>query len=185
MESRPPIEAIAGALRRERARVGLSLSQLATRAGIAKSTLSQLESGTGNPSVETLWALSTALEVPFSLLIDPPKATVTIVRAGEAASFPASDADYRAALLAPGAPHVRRDLYVIHAEPGSPHRSDPHQSGVVEHVILSAGRALAGPIEEPIEIAPGDYLSYRADHPHIFEALEPGTAAVLATDHPA
>lgn len=185
MESRPPIEAIAGALRRERARVGLSLSQLATRAGIAKSTLSQLESGSGNPSVETLWALSTALEVPFSLLIDPPRAMVTIVRAGEAPSFAASDADYRAALVAPGAAHVRRDLYVIQAEPGRTHRSDPHQSGVIEHVILSAGRALAGPIDEPLELAPGDYLAYRADHAHLFEALEPGTTAILATDHPA
>ena len=44
-------------LRRERERVGLSLSELAKRAGIAKSTLSQLESASGNPSVETLWAL--------------------------------------------------------------------------------------------------------------------------------
>ena len=44
-------------LRRERARAALSLTELARRAGIAKSTLSQLENGTGNPSIETLWAL--------------------------------------------------------------------------------------------------------------------------------
>ena len=57
---------IAAALRRERARAGVSLTELARRAGIAKSTLSQLESGSGNPSVETLWALGTALGVPFA-----------------------------------------------------------------------------------------------------------------------
>jgi transcriptional regulator with XRE-family HTH domain len=51
---------------------GLSLTELARRAGIAKSTLSQLESGAGNPSVETLWALAVALGVPFSRLVDLP-----------------------------------------------------------------------------------------------------------------
>ena len=41
-------DGLAAAIRRERERVGLSLSELAKRAGVAKSTLSQLEAGTGN-----------------------------------------------------------------------------------------------------------------------------------------
>lgn len=44
-----PISVIAKSLVRERARTGLSLAEVARRAGIAKSTLSQLESGNGNP----------------------------------------------------------------------------------------------------------------------------------------
>src|SRR6201999_2260722 len=68
-------------LRRERARTGLSLTELAKRAGIAKSTLSQLENGTGNPSLETLWALGTALGVPLSRLIDPPSREIQVIRA--------------------------------------------------------------------------------------------------------
>src|SRR6266853_6574259 len=71
----PPalITLIAASIRRERDRAGRSLTELARRAGIAKSTLSQLESGAGNPSVETLWGLGTALGVPLSRLIDPPR----------------------------------------------------------------------------------------------------------------
>lgn len=69
-------------IRRERERTGLSMTELAKRAGIAKSTLSQLESGTGNPSVETLWALGVALDVPFSRLVDPPRPVVKVIRAG-------------------------------------------------------------------------------------------------------
>src|ERR1700742_915250 len=68
-----PLAIIAAAIRRERDRAGISLSELAKRAGLAKSTLSQLESGTGNPSVETLWALGGALGVPFNRLVDPPR----------------------------------------------------------------------------------------------------------------
>ena len=54
-----PIEIIAKGLTRERQRAGLSL-EVARRAGVAKSTLSQLEAGQGNPSIETLWALCVA-----------------------------------------------------------------------------------------------------------------------------
>lgn len=43
-----PISVIAKSLVRERLRTGLSLAEIARRAGIAKSTLSQLESGNGN-----------------------------------------------------------------------------------------------------------------------------------------
>src|SRR5215467_11018512 len=66
------ITQIAASIRRERDRAGLSLTELARRAGIAKSTLSQLESGVGNPGVEALWALGVALGVPFSRLVDVP-----------------------------------------------------------------------------------------------------------------
>lgn len=75
---------IAASIRRERERCGLSMAELARRAGIAKSTLSQLESGAGNPSVETLWALGVALNVPFSRLVDPPRPMVKVIRAARA-----------------------------------------------------------------------------------------------------
>mgnify|MGYP000276053884 CR=1 FL=1 len=62
-----PISVIAKSLVRERLRTGLSLAEIARRAGIAKSTLSQLESGNGNPSLETLWSLCVALDIPFAV----------------------------------------------------------------------------------------------------------------------
>src|ERR1700752_1717933 len=83
-------------LRRERPRVGLSLTEVARRAGIAKSTLSQLESGTGNPSLETLWAICVALDAPFSRLLDPPRPQVQVIRANEGPTVAAATADYRA-----------------------------------------------------------------------------------------
>lgn len=55
--------------------------------------------------------------------------------------------------------------------------------GVIEHVVLSAGRALVGLADDPVELAPGDYISYPGDLPHIFQALTPGTRAVLISEH--
>ena len=178
-----PMDSIAAVLRRERGRAGLSLTEVARRAGIAKSTLSQLESGSGNPSLETLWALCVALDVPPSRLLDPPRPRVQVIRADEGVSLASAQADYQAALLSASPPGTRRDVYRLNAEPGAVRASDPHMPGVVEHVILSTGRARAGLAEAPVELHPGDYVAYPADLPHIFEALEPSTRAVLISEH--
>ncbi|WP_051111843.1 helix-turn-helix domain-containing protein [Sciscionella marina] len=178
-----PIERISAALRAERHRAGISLSELAKRAGIGKSTLSQLETGIGNPSLETLWALAGALEIAVSRLVDPPQPVVRVVRAGEGPKLTAEHAPYQAGLLASLPAHGRHDLYHITAEPGPAHDSDPHMRGAVEHVLLCAGRALVGPIEDAVELHPGDYVSYPADIPHTFKALQKGTSAVLVGEY--
>jgi transcriptional regulator with XRE-family HTH domain len=182
--AKAPLELIAASLRRERHRTGLSLTEVARRAGIAKSTLSQLESGTGNPSLETLWAICVALDAPFSRLLDPPRPRILLIRADEGPTVSAAQADYQATLLAGCPPGARRDVYRIEAEPGHARASEPHMPGVMEHVVISAGRALVGVTSEPTELGPGDYICYPGDVPHVFEALEPRTRAVLVSEHP-
>jgi transcriptional regulator with XRE-family HTH domain len=183
MDSKAPLDVIASSLRRERARTGLSLTEVAKRAGVAKSTLSQLESGTGNPSVETLWALCVALDIQFGQLVDPPKPKVQVIRADEGPAVYTEHGDYSATLVASCPPNARRDVYRIVVAPGPGRRSDPHMPGVVEHVVLSTGRALVGPTDNPVELHPGDYIAYPGDLPHTFQALEEGTTAVLLSEY--
>ncbi|GAB3682226.1 XRE family transcriptional regulator [Actinocorallia lasiicapitis] len=177
------VAVIAASVRRERARSGLSLTELAKRANIAKSTLSQLENGIGNPSVETIWALGVALDVPFSTLVEPHRQAVQVIRAGEGPVTYAERSPYAATLLSSSPPHARRDVYRIEAEPGEPRLSDPHMAGSFEHVVLSAGRALVGPSDAPVELGPGDYIRYPGDVPHLFKGLESGTFAVMVMEH--
>jgi transcriptional regulator with XRE-family HTH domain len=182
--TRPPLDRIAASIRAERERAGLSLSELARSAGIAKSTLSQLESGAGNPSLETLWALSVALDVPFSRLVDhPSRRRVTVLRRGEGVTVPSEQAHYVSTLLASCPPNARRDIYLVRGEPGSARESDPHQPGTVEHAVIGTGRARVGPSDEPVELGPGDYIAYPGDIPHIYDALEPGTTAVMVIEY--
>src|SRR5690348_18379966 len=95
-----PLEVIAASLRRERRPTGLSLTEVVRRAGIAKSKLSQLESGTGNPSVETLWANCVALDGPFSRLLGPLRPHPPVVLAHGDPAIAATHAQYLATLRA-------------------------------------------------------------------------------------
>jgi transcriptional regulator with XRE-family HTH domain len=178
-----PLATIAASLRRERERAGLSLTELAKRAGLAKSTLSQLESGAGNPSVETLWALGVALDIPFSRLVEPASAPVRVIRAGSGTRIPSEQANYAGTLLSAGAGHARRDLYVIELEPGRVRHADAHLAGSIEHLVVGAGRIRTGPADAPVDVGPGDYVSFAGDVPHTYEALAPGSWAVLVMEH--
>ena len=177
------IAQVSMSLRRERVRTALSLTELAKRAGIAKSTLSQLENGVGNPSLETLWALAQALGIPLSRLVDPPRQGVQVIRAGEGAVMHAERAAYDAALLSSCPPGARRDIYRVIGQPGGPHLAPPHMPGTMEHLILGSGRVLAGPEGEALELGPGDYLRYPGDVPHVFDALETDTTGIIIMEH--
>jgi transcriptional regulator with XRE-family HTH domain len=178
-----PLDVIAAAVRRERERAAISLSELARRAGISKSTLSQLETGSGNPSVETLWALAVALGVPFTRLVESPVPEVRVVRSGEGPAIAADAADFTGTLLSASPPGVRRDLYALHLEPGRIRNAEAHIPGSVEHVLVGGGRIRTGPADAPVELGPGDYATFRGDVPHCYEALETGTWATLVMEH--
>lgn len=179
-----PTELVASAIERERTRAGLSLSGLAAKAGLAKSTLSQLESGRGNPSIETLWAIATALEVPFSYLFETAMPEVTLVRAREGAHVTSQISAFSAVLLADCPPGIRRDLYRLDLQANSRRQAEPHPKGTVEHAFVSSGRVRLGPTRSTEDIGPGDYYRYPADVAHSYESLTETAIMLLVMESP-
>ncbi|MCD1285346.1 MULTISPECIES: XRE family transcriptional regulator [unclassified Brevibacterium] len=177
-----PSQQIATALKRERVRAGLSLSEVARRAGIGKSTMSGLETGAGNPSLETMWALAAALDIPLARLLDPPPHEVALLHTRDMPSLPSTTANYVATLLSASPTSARRDIYFIQAEPGEPRESQPHPQGTIEHVILGRGAARIEVLGQSYELGVGDYLTHPGDQPHTFTALEEGTNAVFVVE---
>ncbi|MGO4907723.1 helix-turn-helix domain-containing protein [Pseudorhodobacter sp. W20_MBD10_FR17] len=173
-----PNDLIAEAVQRERLRAGLSLSALAEAAGVAKSTLSQLEARKGNPSIETLWAIAAALGVPFAQFFEVSAPDVVVIRAGEGDAVAAETSGDVVVLLANCPLGVRRDLYRMALMQGAGRRAAAHPAGTVEHAFVCAGRVRIGPEARVIEAGPGDYYRYPADGPHWYEALG-GDALVL------
>src|SRR3954453_10522956 len=63
-------QALARNLKRKRLERAISLSELARVSGVSKATLSGLERGAGNPSVDTRWSLAHALRSSCGQLFD-------------------------------------------------------------------------------------------------------------------
>ncbi|CUI01570.1 helix-turn-helix domain-containing protein [Leisingera aquaemixtae] len=179
-----PHQMIAAAIQRERSRAGKSLSALAAQAGIAKSTLSQLEAGNGNPSVETLWALAAALDIPLSQLFETEAPATTLIRAGQGEPLESEQSDFTAVLLSRCPPNVRRDIYRVVMQPGEVRCAQPHPRGTVEHMLVCFGQMRAGPDGQEEVLQPGDYYTYPGDRPHRYEALQADTLFLMVMEAP-
>jgi transcriptional regulator with XRE-family HTH domain len=168
-----PQDVLAANLRRLRIARRLSLSELARATGMSKATLSSVESGRSNPTVETLAALAGALRVSLGeLLEEPPLGQVRVVRAGLDGVLPREldRIDDTSVELAERAwPPRQLD------EPG------PAPAGARAGVYVLDGRLIAGPAERVTELTPGDYASFPVDVPHVYETERTGARALVLT----
>ncbi|WP_042374116.1 helix-turn-helix domain-containing protein [Streptacidiphilus neutrinimicus] len=161
-------------IRALRARRGISLSELARRAGVGKATLSGLETGTRNPTAETLYAIAGQLGVPLAMLLSTP---------GEPLDVPEVEGTAVVAQLLEVFQDggISTELYRLEIRPGVLQTSPAHPAGVVEYLTVFSGTAQVGPADEPIVVRSGEHASFGSDAPHVYAALgeEPVHASLL------
>jgi transcriptional regulator with XRE-family HTH domain len=170
---------IAGFIRARRRASGLTLDELATRSGLSKTILSRIENGRGNPSVETLFRIARALEVPLSALLEDgtaPAARRIPARSGTALL---GDSGMAAWLIDAETVPYRVELIELDLPAGVDHPSDGHLAGTVELVYCLRGRLRVGPVDDEVELAVGDCAWFRADTPHHYIALRAARALNL------
>lgn len=166
-------------LSRFRKQQGLTLTGLAERCGVAKSTLSNLEAGEGNPTVETLWAIANALRVPFGALVEG--VADDIDRLG--VRFPEEGSNVRFIERSAGPPEI--EVYSVELSKGGRKESAPHPSGVTERVTVLSGAMLVGEPERPKLVRAGESHTFAADVPHIYAADGGDAKAIVFVDYPA
>ncbi|MWK39638.1 helix-turn-helix domain-containing protein [Actinomadura sp. J1-007] len=168
---------LAANLRRARSELGLSLSELSRRSRIGKATLSQLESGAGNPTIETVFSLSRALEVPISDLLDQRRpAGLTVVRGAGVEVLRGEGVDLRP-LRGLESGDAIFEVYDQQVRAGARQDSLGHVG--TEHTIVQAGRLGVRVDDREVELGPGDYVGFDARLPHRYTALEGVVRSVL------
>jgi XRE family transcriptional regulator, regulator of sulfur utilization len=165
-------------LRRER---GLSLSELAARAGIGKATLSGVEAGTRNPTLETLYAITGQLGLPLAAVLAEPTSDPAHPARDREPGFADVHGDAVTAHLHAvfEEPTATFEFYRLRIRPGRRQTSPAHSPGTTEHLSVFSGRGLAGPVDAPLPLVPGGYATWQADRPHVFEATEEVVAALM------
>lgn len=171
---------LAANLRRLRAERGITAVELARRAGSSRATLSQVEAGEGNPTLDTLYALATALDASLSDLIAPPPAPEPprLVRAGEGVRVRGTAVEAWLLDTVTG-PQCATEVYDLRLRGTRRQVSEGHPPGTREHLHLYAGSALVGPVDEPVELAAGDFVTFDATGDHVYRRLGGSVSGLL------
>jgi len=160
-------------LREWRLRRKMSVSALARAADVSKSTVSKLERHDGNPSLDTLWALAVALDIPLGFLFDADGSgeAFHVVRHGESSGVTLEEPNYEARLMAGWQMNGQVEIYVVTMADGVRRESEPHGPGVTEHFLPMEGRIEIGTGQDKVRLDPGDMLTFSADRPHHYQAI--------------
>jgi len=144
---------------------------------MSKATLSGIESGRGNPTIDTLTVLARALGVSVAeLLEEAPAREVRVVRVAEAYPWP-PEGEGRRLLDAAGTLSGSLEVIELAFPARHVHESPPRTDRSWDGVLVLQGRLIAGPTERITELSNGDYASFPADGPCQYEA---GRAVVRA-----
>lgn len=149
-----------------------SLGELARASGLSKTILARIERGDGNPSVETLWRVSRALEVPLGALLSPPTRRPRVQAIPARSSGPISSESGMTAWLINSASHEHRsEVFDLDLPRGVDQETDAHLPGTEEVIVCVKGRVRVGPYDLETELGPGDAAWFTADVPHHYHAL--------------
>lgn len=171
-------------VRRFRHERGLSMGEVARRAGLSKQTLSTVEQGQGNPTVDTLALLAAALEVPMRRLLTEWGTPVLVQRRDEAEWSDHGLWTERLLSEVYGSGYVRTLLMRVDKSSGRRTDIDAHGPGTLHHLYVVSGRILAGPTREPVELGAGDFARYPADVPHLLAPVSDRAVAIVVSSEP-
>ena len=175
----PVQQVLAANVRRLRIARHVSLSELARATRMSKATLSGIENGRSNPTIDTLAGLAGALRVSLGELLEElPLGEVRVVRGSRSQPEQRDGVCWRE--LDALEPAQRIELAEIALDSRQVHEPHPNTAGSRTHVYVLHGKLIAGPVERITELAPGDYASFPSDVPHVYETRRhPARALVL------
>jgi transcriptional regulator with XRE-family HTH domain len=142
-------------------------ADLAKAAGLPRSTITNLESGAGNPSLANLGRLAEALQVSIEELIARPRADCQLVRAKDltAKTYDSGRVAVRKLLPDPiqGLEIDRMDL-----EPSGWKQGVPHLAGTKEYLTCVEGSVTVYVAGENFVVSAGDVLAFPGDQAHSY-----------------
>src|ERR1700739_99367 len=167
--------------RRERA---MSLGELARRSGLSKQTLSKIEQGLGNPTVDTLAQLGGALDLPARRFLTEWGTPVYVQRHDEGSWNAHAEWAERILDETYGSGDWPTLVLTLERVGREPQVIDPHPSGTLHHLYVITGKVRAGPVSEPIALVAGDFARFPGDTPHLLACLSERASAHMVPTVP-
>ena len=150
--------------------LGLTLEQLALSSGVSRAMLSQIELAKSAPTINVLWKIARALDVPFSrLLHEDVQKDCFLLRAGSGKTLTSADGAFRSKALFPTGQSGPVEFYQIEIGPHKTEIGEAHPPGTFENIVVNEGSLSITVQEETHFLNAGDAILFRADVPHVYE----------------
>ncbi|MCS6911918.1 MAG: XRE family transcriptional regulator [Myxococcota bacterium] len=165
-------------LRRLRVQRGLSLERLSRASGVSRAMLGQIELGQSAPTINVLWKIARALEVPCSALLrSRARSGAQVLPAERAKRLISHDGSFSSRALFPFDEPRRVEFYELRLAPLSSEHADPHPPGTTENLVVSSGAVEITVDGEHHLLGTGDAILFEADVPHVYR--NPGNAEAV------
>jgi transcriptional regulator with XRE-family HTH domain len=157
-------------LRRIRVAKGLSLERLAKQSKVSRAMLGQIELMQSTPTINVVWKIALALDVPFSALIGAGETSgVTLLPASKAKVLMSHDGQFVSRALFPFHKPRAVEFYELRLAAGAAEHADAHPPGTTENLVITSGSLDLTVEKQRFALAQGDAIVFQADHPHVYE----------------
>ncbi|MDQ2103564.1 helix-turn-helix domain-containing protein [Azospirillum isscasi] len=170
---------IAENVRNFRLRQGLSVEALAKLSGNSRAELAAIEAGRGQSSIDILWTIARALDVPFSsLLSSGASGGTTVIRRVDSQPLASRDGRFTSRALFPFQGERQVEFYELRLAPGTDERADAHTIGTVENILVGRGVVEIETGDGTHRLEDGDTIQFDADAPHAYRNVGDGEAVL-------
>lgn len=173
---------LGGRVRQLRQLRHLNQQQLAERAGVSPSFLSQLERGKTGATVSTAKRLADALGIRFTQLFESESAETVLLRASDLPELGLAPGHSKRLISPPAHPNV--ELYSMTLEPGHSSGDSNYVYGDADEFIVCTHGELAVTIgNDNYRLGQGDVLQFRSSTPHriLNRSERPASAMIIVT----
>ena len=157
---------IAFNLKRLRKERNLSLGELAEMAGVSKVMLSQLEKGSSNPTINTIWKITGALRLPYTSLLEMPESGVIHVQKRDIHEL--KEGKYHIFSYYAKDQERNFEMYQIEMDAGCVHESIGHSTDSSEYIMVVEGQMDLELNGESYFLDTDDGFCFNAAVPHIY-----------------
>ncbi|MBB6623547.1 helix-turn-helix domain-containing protein [Clostridium gasigenes] len=149
----------------------LSLDEVAKLTGVSKAMLGQIERAQSNPTVSTLWKISTGLKVSFSFFVDENQDDLKVIYQNDISPIIEENNRMKLYPIFPFDSNKGFEIFTIELGPGCNHISTPHNDGVEEYIIVTEGQIEITINDKKFILQKGNSIRFMANKPHSYKNI--------------
>jgi len=166
-------------LKQIRKEKGLTLEELSEISGVSKSMLGEIERGSTNPTILTLWKIADGFKIPLTRLIKEEEALdYTIVRDNELKVIDKEEG-FCIYSIFPYYDLHKTEILKLEIAPHSKLSNSGHMNGIDEYIFVIKGSIKLILENEEFVLIEGDSIRFKGQHPHEFINCYKGTVNLI------